>query len=195
MNNPNHSKVTYPRRLNSQRHPEADYSEIGAYFITLCAHNRENLFGEIHTEQMHCNTFGIIVWNVWKSLPLRYPEISINSAIVMPNHFHGIIEIVGEVHADFASPSGFCEWDEPPLRQNEPPQQSHPQPRRVMTIPLVVGYFKMNAAKQINLMRGTLGTPVWQRNYYDKIIESDEEYGAISEYILRNPLRWGVDKD
>jgi len=173
-----------PHRLNSLRHPDADYSEIGAYFITLCTCNRDFLFGEIINEQMHCNKFGIIVWNIWKTLTHRYPEISIDSAIVMPNHFHGIIVVnstVGEVH-------------EPPL-PDETPLRSHPQPRRVMTIPLVVGYFKMNTAKQINVMRETPGTPVWQRNYYDKIIESDKEFGAISDYILTNPSRWGLDKD
>ncbi len=93
----------------------------------------------------------------------------------MPDHFHGIIEIVGDVH--------------------EPPLLNHSQPRRVMTIPLVVGYFKMNTAKQINNVRETPGNYVWQRNYYDKIIESDEDYGSISEYILTNPSRWGLDKD
>ena len=184
-----------PRRLNSLRHPEADYSEIGAYFITICTRNREPLFGEVHNEQMQCNNYGFIIWNLWKSLPLRYPQISISSAMVMPDHFHGIIEVVGEVHVNFASPSDFCERDEPPLRQNEPPLPNHPQPRRVMTIPLVVGYFKMITAKQINNIRETSGTHVWQRNYYDRIIESDEDYAAISEYILTNPSRWGLDKD
>ena len=168
-----------PRRLNSLRYSDADYSEIGAYFITLCTHNREHLFGEIYVEQMQCNDFGKIVWTIWKSLPSRYPQISIESAVVMPNHFHGIIEIVGEVH-------------EPPLRSL---RQQHPQPRRIMMIPLVVGYFKMNTAKQINIIRKTPGNPVWQRNYYYKIIESDEEFDAIEEYILTNPLRWGLDKD
>jgi len=175
MDQPISKKVIPPRRLNSLRHPDADYSEISAYFITLCTRNRDHLFGELYNDQMHCNKFGLIVWEIWKNLPIRYPEISIDSAIVMPNHFHGILEIIGEVR--------------------EPPLQSHPQPRRIMTIPLVVGYFKMNAAKQINSMRNTPGTPVWQRNYYDKIIESDEEYGAISEYIITNPRRWGLDKD
>ncbi len=175
MDNPISKKIIQPRRLNSLRHPEADYSGFGAYFITLCTRNRQHLFGEIVNEQMHCNEIGVIIWQVWKSLPARYPMISVSSAIVMPDHFHGIIEIVGDVH--------------------ERPLQSHPQPRRIMTIPLVVGYFKMNTAKQINYNRKTTGTHVWQRNYYDKIIGSDEDYGAISEYILTNPSRWGLDKD
>lgn len=175
MNNPNHSKKIQSRRFNSLRHPDADYSDIGAYFVTLCTCSREHLFGEIDNEQMQCNSLGQIVWNVWNNLPVHYPEIAISSAIVMPDHFHGIIEINGEVR--------------------EPPLRIHSQPRRIMTIPLVVGYFKMQTAKQINILRNSQGTSVWQRNYYDRIIESDDEYGAISEYVLTNPLRWGLDKD
>ena len=184
MDKHNLSRETQPRRLNSLRHPDADYSAIGAYFITICTRHKEHLFGEIYHEHMQCNEFGLVVWYTWKSLSVRFPQISISSAIVMPNHFHGIIEInglVGEVHE--------------PLLPIQPPQQSHPQPRRVMTIPLVVGYYKMQTAKQINLLRKTQGKSVWQRNYYDKIIESDDEYDAISEYILTNPSRWGLDKD
>ncbi|MHB8087426.1 MAG: transposase [Anaerolineaceae bacterium] len=190
MDKHNLSRETQPRRLNSLRHPDADYSAIGAYFITICTRHKDHLFGEIYNEHMHCNAFGMIVWDIWKSLPLSYSEISVDTAIVMPNHFHCIIVINNTVEAVHEPPrigySFIC--DEPPLR-------SHTQPRRVMTIPLVVGYFKMNAAKQINYLRETQGTHVWQRNYYDKIIESDDEYDAISEYILTNPSRWGLDKD
>ena len=64
-----------------------------------------------------------------------------------------------------------------------------------MTIPLVIGYLKMNTAKQINTMRGTPGERLWQRGYYDKILRVDKDYDALAEYILSNPERWGVDKD
>jgi len=64
-----------------------------------------------------------------------------------------------------------------------------------MLIPLIVGYFKMNTAKRINLLRGTSGKPVWQRNYYDKILREDRDCNELIEYILTNPLRWGIDKD
>ena len=64
-----------------------------------------------------------------------------------------------------------------------------------MLLPLVIGYFKMNSAKQINLLRDTPGIPVWQRNYYDHIITTDQEYDAIVEYINTNPINWGMDKE
>jgi hypothetical protein len=64
-----------------------------------------------------------------------------------------------------------------------------------MTIPLVVGFFKMNSAKQNNQIRGTKGSPVWQRNYFDRILRDDKDYDELSEYIFTNPQRWGIEKD
>jgi len=163
------------RRHNTLRHPAADYSDPGAYFITLCTLDRDPLFGEIINTEMHCNPFGAILWEVWKSLPTRYPQISIDTAIVMPDHFHGIIIIhpAREVH-------------EPPLQKPS---------RRNMSIPLVIGYLKMNTAKRINAMHNTPGIPIWQRNYFDKILCDDLDYDTISEYILTNTHRWGIDPD
>ena len=87
------------------RYPWADYSNPEVYFITICTHNREPLFGEVLNGEMHIQDFGAIVWDIWQSLPSRFPEISLDTAIVMPDHFHGIIvvnqppnNLVGAIH-------------------------------------------------------------------------------------------------
>ena len=64
-----------------------------------------------------------------------------------------------------------------------------------MLLPKVVGYFKMNASKAINDLRGTPGTPVWQRNYYEHIVRNERELRAIQQYILDNPLNWQLDRE
>lgn len=130
-----------PHRPNSLRHPDADYSDPGCYFLTLCTKDRESLFGEVINGEMKCNPFGSIVWRVWKSLPIRYPNISIDAAIVMPDHFHGIIVIhdppysvgavhnelstVGAIHAVVAPPNGLCERGETAPTIAPPPTPSH----------------------------------------------------------------------
>ena len=86
-------KIDQPHRPNTMRLPWADYSDPGIYFLTLCSVNREPLFGKIVNSEMVTNQFGLIVWEVWKDLPKRYPQISIDTAIVMPDHFHGIVII------------------------------------------------------------------------------------------------------
>jgi putative transposase len=63
--------------------------------------------------------------------------------------------------------------------------------RRRMLLPKVIGFFKMQTAKQINLLRNTPGQPVWHRNYYEHIILTDKEFEAISDYIEFNPANWG----
>jgi putative transposase len=92
----------------------------------------------------------------------------------MPNHFHGVVVIgVGAIH-------------ELPLPDFPSPELSQPESRarrRLMTLPLVIGYLKMNSAKQINEILGIPGNPVWQRNYYEHIIRDDDDHHSINLYV------------
>ena len=64
-----------------------------------------------------------------------------------------------------------------------------------MLLPNVIGYFKMKTGKRINQLRARPGAAVWQRNYYEHIIRSEDELGKIREYIATNPLRWLSDPE
>jgi REP element-mobilizing transposase RayT len=155
-----------------------DYSDPRAFFVTLVTRGRECLFGEIHDGEMRLTDAGRIVWEVWDSLPSRYPQIALGNAVVMPNHFHGIVIIeqsVGAIH-------------ELPLLNTQ-------IQRRRMTLPLVVGYLKMNSAKRINKILGSEGVPIWQRNYYEHIIRDEGEQGRIHLYIEANIANWGSDEE
>lgn len=70
-----------------------DYSDVGGYFVTVCTHGKERLFGLIIDDIMSLNDSGRVVETVWKELPNRFPRAVIDEFIVMPNHFHGIIMI------------------------------------------------------------------------------------------------------
>jgi len=72
-----------------------DYSQAGAYFVAVCTHNRECLFGEIRDGEMRLNDPGIMVISGWEQLNERFPEVKIDAYVVMPNHIHGIIWLVG----------------------------------------------------------------------------------------------------
>jgi len=178
------------RRRRSIRLPDYDYSQPGAYFITIVTWRRESLFGEIIDGEMRLNDAGRIVWDVWQSLPARYPQIGLGAAVVMPNHFHGIVIItetpVGVIHE--------LPLRELPLREL-PLRVTDQKERRRMTLPLVVGYFKMNTAKRINKALSSEGIPVWQRNYYEHIIRNDEEHDRIHLYIESNIDNWAMDDE
>ena len=73
-----------------------DYQSAGAYFVTLCTQNRLCLFGDIANGEMILNDSGHMVHRIWNELPLFYPGADIDAFQIMPNHFHGIVILVGE---------------------------------------------------------------------------------------------------
>ena len=86
-------------RRRSIRLRDYDYSQQGAYFVTVCAWNRECLFGEIKNGQMGLNEYGEMVMKCWKAIPDHFPHVATDEFIIMPNHIHGIVFIVGARHA------------------------------------------------------------------------------------------------
>lgn len=64
-----------------------------------------------------------------------------------------------------------------------------------MTLSKIIGWFKMNSAKQVNLVQRTSGRPVWQAGYYDHIIRNDADLHRIRTYIATNPLQWALDEE
>ncbi|MGB8212012.1 MAG: hypothetical protein WCE68_00505 [Anaerolineales bacterium] len=189
-----------------------DYSQPGGYYITLVTFQREHLFGKIVKNEMQLNESGGIVRDVWRQLPIRYPNVVMDEMIVMPNHCHGILFILDDLSASSLGavypghPVGAIH--ELPLPDAPPPDGIHVSPapynessdeyrlrRRRMLIPKMVGYFKMNTAKTINLLLNSSGVPVWQRNYYEHIIRDAAEYTRIARYIIKNPVQWETDEE
>ena len=159
---------------------EYDYSQAGGYFITICTYHREYLFGQVINHQMMLNKTGETVKQWWLKLEDKFINVKLDNYVVMPNHLHGIIVViekdkVGAIH--------------------ELPLQSGMILRRQMLIPKTVGYFKMNSAKYINRLRGAMGYPLWQRNYYEHVIRNENELYRITEYIQNNPLKWDLDRE
>ncbi|MGV8048897.1 MAG: transposase [Anaerolineaceae bacterium] len=186
----------------SIRLPEYDYSQAGAYFITLCAHQREYLFGEIVDGEMKLNEFGQIVQSTWHDLVNHVARIELDAFVIMPNHIHGIITIVGAGSEPARTEPARTEPARTEPARTEPartePARTEPAPTTDITqkqTPLseIVRQLKTFSARRINLARNTPGEPVWQRNYYEHIIRDEKSYNAISEYILDNPAKWELD--
>ncbi len=109
----------------SIRLKEYDYSQAGLYFITICTHNRERFFGDIDNSKMILNHAGIMVENEWLKLKNRYPNIDLHEYIVMPNHFHGVIQIVTNGQPQNGQPQDGQPQDGQP--QDGQPQDGQPQ--------------------------------------------------------------------
>ncbi len=174
-------------RRNSLRLRSYDYSNSGAYFITICSYKREEIFGEIENGLMHINDFGKIVQDCWHQIPENYENIKLDDFVIMPNHIHGIIWIVGAIQE---SPEDNTTQDngvilELPLRIE----------RRKMLISKIIGRFKMNSSKLINNIRNSKGSHVWQRSYYDHIIRDEGDLNNTKRYIQNNPINWDKDEN
>ncbi len=129
-----------------------------AYFVTVCASRREDVFGVVRDGGMEPNDVGRLVGERLRALPLRHPGVSLDEHIVMPDHVHAILFF----HSDDADGA----------RQASP-----------LRLGTVVGSFKSGVARE-------LGSPVWQRGYYDHVVRDEADLERNREYIRTNPARW-----
>jgi len=158
-----------------------DYTQPGAYFITIITSQREEIYGEISNGEMRLNQLGEIVRTEWlKTVNIRSNvELHEDEFVIMPNHLHGIIWIVDEQ-------VGATRWV-------APVKGSHTL--EAGSIGAIMAQFKSITAKRINALRGSRGIPVWQRNYFEHIIRDEIEFGKICNYIQDNPLKWQDDQE
>jgi putative transposase len=164
-----------------------DYSQSGAYFVTICTKDREPYF-ERYKE------LSMIVGQVWRRLAQRYPELTFDEFVIMPNHIHGII-MVG---------AGFT-----PALSGLAPALSYRATARVAptisvdrpppTVGDIVGAFKSLCIHDwLTYMKEKEIDAVgkfWQRNYYEHVIRNEYELNKIREYIQNNPLKWSLDRE
>ena len=171
------------RRRRSIRLKGYDYTRPGAYFVTLCAHERACLFGAIVDGAMRLNGYGEVVREEWLRTAALHSHVELDAFVVMPNHMHGIIIITGD------TVGARCIVPLPP-----PQTESFGKPVPG-SIPTLIRLFKAAATRRINHLRGTPGAPVWQRNYYEHIVRSEDGLRRIREYISTNPIRWDDDPE
>jgi putative transposase len=167
-----------------------DYSQAGAYFVTICTRNRVHLFGEVVDGEMRLNDAGRMVAEVWKSLPERFATVMLDAFVVMPNHFHGIIVIVDTVGAPLVGAQDRGRHGDAPTGATT---------RVAPTLGDVIGAFK--SVTTVEYVRGVrergwraFPKRLWQRNYYEHIIRNERELDAIRRYIFDNPQHWYADQ-
>jgi len=159
-----------------------DYSDPGVYYITICSHNRERLFGAVEKNCILLNGYGEIVRRTWYDLVNHVGGIKLDAFVVMPNHFHGIV-VIGDIDVGTNDGAGL------------EPARTDPNVPKQHGLPEIVRQLKTFSARRINQMRGTPGVPVWQRNYYERIIRDDIELYYVRQYIMNNPKNWESDEN
>lgn len=170
-----------------------DYSQAGLYFVTICIKNRECLFGEIANGQMILNDPGKMVEIEWIKLPKRFKNIELHEYIVMPNHFHAILEIRRD------NPRGYPIEGQPQGIAPTIAPTTIPTETKNKTLGDIIGAFEsITTVEYIRGVKNNNWQPfdgkLWQRNYWEHIIRNEQEYYRISQYIINNPSKWNDDK-
>ena len=174
----NHRPNPTPHRRRSIRLRGYDYTQDGAYYVTIVTQGRRTLFGDIVEGEMQLNDTGQLIANAWEWLATRYPHVELDSYVVMPNHLHGIIVITSDHR-----------------RGGSRTARARTAPTRRKPLGRLIGAFKTVSTKQVNLAHGTPGRLLWQRNYYEHVIRDDEEWNQVREYIAGNPMQWEMDAE
>ena len=164
-----------------------DYSQPGAYFVTICTYQKQSWFEEIKNGQIYLNQLGKIVADEWlKTCKIR-PNFKLDEWVIMPNHFHGIV-IINDYSGDDQS---LGARDAPlDLGARDAPLQQKPN-----SLSSCIAGFKSAVTKRINLLRQNTDTPIWQRNYYESILRDEKYLAVVREYIINNPKNWPNDRD
>lgn len=168
---------TYSNR-RSVRLRYHDYRDAGAYFITVCTQDRECLFGQIVVDGMQLNPYGQSVQTEWMRSQTLRSNVALDTFVVMPNHFHGVI-VANEKDG---------------TARRAPTTEGYARPVEG-SIPTIVRAFKSAVTKGINEMRKTPGATVWQRGYYEHVVRNEDELNKIREYIANNPMQWALDRE
>ena len=163
-----------------------DYSQSGLYFVTICVNYRLAVLGQIMNGKMQLNDAGMIVENTWLDLVNHVSNVKLHEFVVMPNHFHGIIEIVG-------AGSKPAQHDDNLSNGNLRYERAGLEPAPTKGLSEIIRQFKTFSARRINQLQNSIGAPVWQRNYHEHIIRNEADYLRIANYVQTNPLRWNED--
>jgi REP element-mobilizing transposase RayT len=162
-----------------------DYAQAGAYFVTISTQGRACWFGELVDGQTRLNLAGEAINTMWLGLPKRFSGIAMDVHVVMPNHLHGIVWIKPVVGAQFIAP-----------KNTNPGAINRVNPGAINRAPSLGEIVRAFKAVTTRAIRQTVSAEfAWQRNYYERILRSEESLNRVRQYILDNPRRWAYDRE
>ena len=151
-----------PQRKNI-RLKNYDYSQKGAYFITVCTKDKQQILWEstvgATSGRPPLSHIGLIIENEINKIPTIYEHVEIDKYVIMPNHIHLIILLKGNEGG---------------------------RPEVAPTISRIMNCFKGSISKQV-------GYSIWQKLFHDHIIRNEKKYLIIWQYIDTNPEKWDDD--
>jgi len=161
---------------------DRDYSLPNHYFITICTNKRKMFFGSIKEGQIYLNQIGQSAVKMWLEIPKKFNNVILDEFIIMPNHIHGIIEII----------SYNCR--DAPRRVSTPyvPLNKF-GPLKKNSLSSIINHFKGNVKRWCN--KNGFDYFLWQPLFYDHVIRNYDSLENIRNYIINNPYNWERDRN
>ena len=169
-----------PKRKNI-RLKDFDYSQNGAYFITICTKDKRKIFGDISNGMIVLSNYGTIAARNINLISRHIDDVYVDKYVVMPNHVHMMIFVMRTPCMVSLQPDNFVGT------RYIVSDMVSAQTRSKQIIPKTVQQYKASVSRNA----GVKG--LWQSKYHDHIIRNEEEYNKIWEYIDTNPLKWELD--
>jgi REP element-mobilizing transposase RayT len=192
-------------RIESARLQGWDYRNPGAYFITICTHNRVHHLGECKDGKMKLSIMGLIVQGCWFEIPRLNHHVRLGEFIVMPNHIHGIL-ILDEMDGGVDDVNGgdsvgnvgdvetlHCNVSTETNMKTEKSEYFSKISPKSGSVSRILGSFKSACSRHIHKTFPDVEFG-WQERFHDHIIRDEAEFVRISNYIVNNPLKWEEDK-
>lgn len=169
------------KKHKQYRLPGHDYSQAGAYFLTICTQDRQHYFGHITDGVVHLSAAGIIARDNILIIPDQFENVILDEWVIMPNHVHLILminrrDVIIHVPTEIPNKSGI------PNNPMELPQD---------TIGKMIRWFKGRVSFQC---RQSGMAFAWQSRFHDHIIRNNHSLENIRRYIQNNPLKWDEDR-
>ncbi len=172
-------------RRQSRRLYGYDYTTKGSFYVTIRVHDGEKLFGYMLDKSLHLNDAGRMINKWWLNTQSKYKSILLDKYVIMPNHIHGVINMLGPSKTDLSKFNIELQGEHigSPLQLPNPSLSRIIQWFKTMTTNDYINQVKINEWKRFE---GKL----WQRNYYEHIIRNEQELYRIRKYITNNPINW-----
>lgn len=167
------TQIQPPPKRRSIRLQRFDYRHPNAFFITLCARERQHLFGHITDGVLQPTALGFLAQQLWPTIGIHANHAVPEELVLMPNHLHAVLQIT--VAANSTTREAFG--------------KAVPG-----SLPTLMKSFKSTVTREARRQGLTTGKSIWQRGYYEHVIRNEQDYLRILEYMADNPRRWEQDR-
>ena len=201
-------------RISSARLQTWDYSNNGAYFITICTQNREHFFGQIKNKEMRLSEIGKLAEQFWHEIPNHFQMVELGNFVVMPNHVHGILIIDNSQTSVetrlIASDNNKINNSRLIASDNDDVNNNNNETRLIASlqggtggfsgdknpmicdsISKIVRWYKGRCSFECRQINPNFG---WQSRFHDHIIRNSKSFENIQNYIEQNPLKWNDNR-